>query len=224
VGGEPHPKKPKSLDLSQPSTYGRYQSLISAKPVLDIPTKEIKLILGRLHETQHIEIAEIIATNCKVAAFEFYSAHALYRTKFSIKDKLNNPKLFQLSDGKFPQKPDDLDLRSWICKIQHLLSSQLINTPNGVSTGAIRGWFEINRYHYSGALNILRMLNPQKLLNALEFEESLCYAISWCWHLYASDCEARLKSLWAELHTSEIDESRKLNLDCAKIIDSYQSL
>jgi hypothetical protein len=219
-----HPETSRSSGLTQTSTYGRFRSLISSKPVLDIPTKEIELILGRLPQAQHVEIAEIIAANCKTAAFEFYHENALWRTKFSTEDKPNDPKLFQLSDGGFPQKPDDLDLRLWIRKIQHACSGQRLNHPDAISAGAIRDYFLMDRYHLNGALNILKMLYPWRLLNALEFESSLCYAISWCRHLYASDCEARLESLWVELHPSEINENWKLNLDRTKIPDSNLSL
>lgn len=192
--------------------------------MLDIPTKEIGVILERLSEAQHVEVAEIIATNCKVAAFEFYQENALWRTKFSTEDKRNDPKLFQLPNGEFPQKPEDLDLRLWIRKIQHASSSQRLNHLDAVSAGAIRDYFSKDRYHFGGALNILKMLNPWRLLNALEFESSLCYAISWCRHLYASDCEALLESLWVELHPSKIDENWELNLDRARVPDSFPGL
>jgi hypothetical protein len=192
--------------------------------VLDIPTKEIRLILGRLPKAQHVEIAEIIATNCKVAAFQFYRENALWRTKFSPTDKLNDHKLFQLPNGLFPQKPDDLNLRLWIRKIQHASSGQRVNHLDAVSAGAIRDYFSTDRYNFTQALNILKMLDLWSLLSTLEFESSLCYAICWCRQLYASDCEARLESLWVELHPSEIDESWIMSLDRAKVPESYSSL
>lgn len=191
--------------------------------MLDIPTKQIGRILTRLPEAQHVEIAEIVAANCKIAAFEIYHENALWRTKFNTEDKPNDPKLFQLPDGEFPQKPEDLGLRLWIRKIQHASSGQRVNHLDAVSVGAIRDYFSRDGYHFSEALNILKMLNPWGLLNALEFESSLCYAISWCRHLYASDCEARLESPWVELHPSESDEDRELNLDRARVPDSYPS-
>lgn len=157
--------------------------MIAAVPVLDIPTKEIETVLGKVPLSQHAEVAEIIAANCRIAAFEFYHENALWRTKFS--NKPSDPKLFQLADGGFPQSPDDLELKSWIRKIQHA-SGPRINKPDSVSGGAIRSVYMYEEgYPLDGAANIFRMLYPWGLLNAPEFEASLCYAISWCRQLYA---------------------------------------
>lgn len=209
---------------TQASTYKTFQSLNSPEPVLNIPTKEIELFLKRLQSVQHEEIAEVIFANCRLAAFEFYRGNDLKRTKFDTKDKRDDPRLFQLPNGKFPQTPDDLDLRSWICKIQHA-SGRRINEHDSVSVTAIRDYFSKDRYHFGKALNILRMLHPWKTLNPEEFEPSLCYAISWCRHLYASDCENRLNSLWVEIHQPITDPDWTLNLDRAKPPDfsGYQT-
>jgi hypothetical protein len=183
--------------------------------VLNIPTKEIELFLKRLQPVQKDEIAEVIFANCRLAAFKFYLRNELYRTKFDSNDKQDDPKLFQLANGKFPERPDDLDLELWICKIQHA-SGRRINELDSVSVGAIQDYFSIDRYRFGEALNILRMLHPWETLNPVEFEPSLCYAISWCWHLRASDCEYRLKWLWVEFHQPITDPDWTLNLDCAK--------
>src|SRR5436190_12656091 len=64
-----HAEKSVSPDLTQTSTYGRFRSLIAAVPMLDIPTKEIETVLGKVPPSQHVEVAEIIAANCRIAAF-----------------------------------------------------------------------------------------------------------------------------------------------------------
>src|SRR5437763_11810190 len=161
--------------------------------MLDIPTKEIKLVLEKIPLSQHVEVADTIFENCRQAAFEFYRGNRLWCTKFSTTDKPNDPKLFQLADGGFPQRALDLELRSWISKIQYACGRRL-NQDDGVSVGAIRDLYaKMEGYPQYEAANILRMLYPWGLLNALEFEVSVCHAIAWCRQLYAWDCAARLE-------------------------------
>lgn len=187
---------------------GKSQSIIGALPILDIPSEKIKRVIQQIPRSDHSQVAEGVFFNCRIAAFKFYSDNALWRTKFSSEDSPTDPKLFQFPNGGFPTRPEDLELRVWIFKVQHAI--RRINEPDSISTDAIRN--EDEGYSLEGAANILRLIYPWDLLNEDEIETSLCYAISFCRQLYAWDCSARLELFWSFLHPSAGDEDLNFHL------------
>lgn len=106
--------------------------------------------------------------------------------------------------------PREATLREWITQTErhfHEVKGK-VSLPQDDSTES--------GFYFKNAFDILKMLDPWKRLNALEIERSICCAIVWCRRLHDSECEARLASLWAELHPSTIDEKWSVNLERAR--------
>lgn len=189
------------------------RSISGALPITTIPSNRIHEVLDRMPKKEHIQVAKIVYADCKEAAFKFYHENSLWRTKFNSTDSRRDWRLFQLDNESFPTNADDMPLIMWIRKVQHAISR--LDEPDAPPSRAIR--VENEGYYLHNAADIERLLYPWGLLNPQELEMSLCYAISWCRHLNAWTCTARLEALWAALHPASMDKDWKLDLSRAEV-------
>lgn len=205
------------IDPTLASLYGIRSSLAYCRPVLAIPTQEIGTILERLKKESHDSITDIIDINCRCAAYNFFEMKKLWRDGYGDRFllwktsvwKTNGMPFRGLPFRGFPQQACDFSLRDWIRKMQSTFSGNCVHTPLDVT---LRDVGANDGYHFDDAMLILAMSGEDSRLDPLEFESSLCYAISWCKYLYAVECETRLKRLWYRLHPTQVDDGWKLDL------------
>ncbi|ETI24248.1 hypothetical protein G647_03617 [Cladophialophora carrionii CBS 160.54] len=132
-----------TLPISLPTVTENHGHLLSTRrlaPVVSLASDEFVEKIEELPNGYHLELAEIVFSNCRLACFDFYFAHSLWRTKYARDDPPDERKLFQMDDGEFPQSPDDLELRDWLAKI--LLVHGRVSDPDVVPARSILNYAE----------------------------------------------------------------------------------
>ncbi|MCJ1389949.1 hypothetical protein MMC18_002807 [Xylographa bjoerkii] len=148
--------------------------------------------LNALNLRQQEEIANLIILNCQMACFEFYTAEALWRTKFS-KDTYAGPKLFDCQDGSSAKYHTDFSLREWISKVRHAWGLRV----NDQDTCRYLAIFNGKDFYdtMSDAGRIPSVLLPWGGVDTDYCGPALEVAIRFHEHLKSCDSQARLKRL-----------------------------
>ena len=178
-----------------------------------MPSQEFQANVQAIDASMHQELVEVIFSNCRAACFDFYHAHGLWRTKYGRKDRINEPKLFQLSTGEFPMSAGDLTLRDWLVKIQRAFSR--INEEDTVHASDFYDFLGIGD-SFRRMTRICSLINHFGKLDTENFEEYLLMTLQICRQLNGWDSVGRLKVLWEDLHKkpTDVGESRlKLDLE-----------
>ncbi|RKL27770.1 hypothetical protein BFJ72_g12898 [Fusarium proliferatum] len=164
--------------------------------------------MKHLPSTAHADIADIIFSNCKVACFDFYRVHGLYRTKFGNRDGPFDQKLFQISALPwFPLTPNDLELHEWTSKFVDAFKR--INEPDSFCSSSLREYIPSIFSHITKITNLVDAWQKVKV-NMVE--ECLVYSLALCWILNGHHSLDRLKALWAVIHQSELRSIDKAQL------------
>jgi len=176
----------------------RTQSPSWLKPVVMPPSEGFKVNVQAIDHFFHVGLVDVIFSNCRVTCFDFYHASRLWRTRYSIHDELNDPKLFQLENGGFPKSAGDLTLRDWLVKIQHAESR--LDEYDSIQVTALYDFHGIND-PFKGITRICSLNAYAGRLDIGNLEECLLISLRLCQHINGWESFSRLKVLWEELHS-----------------------
>jgi hypothetical protein len=172
------------------------------KPIVTMPSSVFVENVRKLDPSMHEQLVEIIFSNCRRACFDFYRENRLWRTKYSRGD-VDQPKLFQLDKGGFPESDGDLSLREWLLKLQRAYVR--INCEDSFHAGDMYDFLGTCDDLFRSLTRILRLVDPWGRLDVGSVEESLLLSLRLCRHLNGWDAFGRLKVVWEELHKDSAD-------------------
>ncbi|OCT45720.1 hypothetical protein CLCR_01609 [Cladophialophora carrionii] len=140
--------------ISLPTVTENHGHLLSTRrlaPVVSLASDDFVEKIQELPHGYHLEIAEIVFSNCRLACFDFYFTHgkclevkitpAFGGTKYARDDPPDERKLFQMDDDELPQPPDGLELRDWLAMI-FLLVHGRVSDPEVVPAQSILNYTE----------------------------------------------------------------------------------
>lgn len=176
------------------------------KPVVMMPSQDFESNTRLVDPSIHPILAEVIFSNCRAACFDFYQTNGLWRTKYGRGD-IDEPKLFQLVTGDFPQSAGDLNLRDWLVKIGR---AARWNEDDAIGAGDVHDFLGLGDL-FSRMSRICSLLDHEGKLDFENFEQNLLTSLELCRQINGWESFGRMKVLWEELHKP----STELNLGSA---------
>jgi hypothetical protein len=166
------------------------------KPIVTMPSQDFESSARCIDPSEHQAVATLIFSYCEAACFDFYHNHGLWRTKHGREDKADQPKLFQLESGGFPESAGDLSLQDWLVKIQRAFRGI---DDNGIVYGDIHDFLDLGSL-FSRAPRICSLLDHEGRLVIEDFEQILLTSLELCRQLNGWNSFRLLQVFWEELH------------------------
>jgi hypothetical protein len=166
------------------------------KPIVTMPSRDFESSARCIYPSEHKYVALVMSSYCEAACFDFYHNHGLWQTKCRREDKEDQPKLFQLELGGFPESARDLSLQDWLVKIQR---ASRWNDDDAIGERDVHDFRSLGNL-FSRMPIICSLLDHEERLVIEDFEQILLTSLELCRQLNGWNSFRLLQVFWEELH------------------------